>query len=500
MKKLLLLSFIGILIHFTAATQCTPQDNQTSYGTGDVWLGYIYDNTNFTGYAGYVTEGTPGNPAFDQSFGGGNVNYTTNGCPVYTSTFSVRYKLTKTFTAGGYEFTVGGDDGYRLSIDGGATWIIDRWGDQSYTISSASVYLDGAYDLVLEYYENEGDNRISFSLATACMGSENTAEYGTNDRWRGYVYDGTNFNTYKGLILRGSPGYASFDESFDGSNTLFPTSHCSVQTETFSVRFRLRKNFPAGNYIFVVGGDDGYRLSVDGGATWIIDRWNDQSFTTSAYSVNLSGSTDMVLEYYENGGDNRISFQLQSNIILKIDLLSFVAAREQQQNILRWELSGESDPAKIEVERSLDGARFATIGTLDGTDGIKVNNRIGYRFTDPDASDRPFFYRLRMTDTRAIVTYSPVVRIEGATGYFRLFPTTLNSGALYIRSPHRLQKATVIITGADGRIWHQQEFPLLEKGQITTVFSQAERLAPGMYFVRITTADGPPLEARFIRQ
>lgn len=500
MKKLLLLSFIGIIACFAADAQCTPQGDQVSYGTGDVWIGYVYDNTNFTGYAGYVTEGTAGNPAFDQSFGGGNVNYATNGCSIYTSTYSVRYKLTRTFAAGGYEFTVGGDDGYRLSIDGGATWIIDRWVDQGYTISTASAYLDGTYDLVLEFYENEGDNRISFSMGAACIGSENTAEYGTNDRWRGYVYDGTNFTTYKGVVLLGSTGYASFDEDFGGSNTLFPTSHCSVQTETFSVRFRLRKNFPSGNYTFVVGGDDGYRLSMDGGATWIIDRWGDQSFTTSVYSINLNGLTDMVLEYYENGGDNRISFQMQSNIILKIDLLSFAANREQQQNVLKWELSGESDPVKIEVERSSDGTRFSAIGSLHGTEGTKVSNRITYRFTDPDAADRQFFYRLRMTDTRGTVTYSPIARIDGAFSNIRLFPTTLHAEALYIQSPQRMQQATVLITGADGRIWHQQLFPLIEKGQIAAVFTHTERLTPGLYFIRISTADMPPFQGRFIKQ
>lgn len=500
MKKLLLLSFIGIIIHSTTRSQCSPQGNQVSYGTGDVWIGYVYDNINFTGYAGYVTEGTAGNPAFDQSFGGSNANYTTNGCSIYTSTYSVRYKLTKTFAAGGYEFTVGGDDGYRLSVDGGATWIIDRWVDQGYTVSTAAVYLDGTYDLVLEFYENEGDNRISFSMGTTCMGSENTAEYGTNDLWRGYVYDGTNFNIYKGVILRGSAGYASFDENFGGSNTILPTSNCSVQTETFSVRFRLRKNFPSGNYNFVVSGDDGYRLSVDGGATWIINRWNDQSFTSSAYSVNLNGLTDMVLEYYENGGDNRISFQMQSNIILKIDLLSFVANREQQQNVLKWEFSGESDPAKIEVERSNDGTQFSAIGVMDGADGTKLSNRLMYRFTDPDAADRQFFYRLRMTDTRGAVTYSPIVRVDGVFHTIRLFPTSVSSGAIYIQSPQRLQHPVVSITGADGRIWYRQELATLEKGQVTAIFSQTERLVPGMYFVRITTADLPAFQARFMKQ
>jgi hypothetical protein len=38
-----------------------------------------------------------------------------------------------------------------------------------------------------------------------------------------------------------------------------------VSLTTFSVRFRLRKTFSAGYYTFLVGGDDGFRLSIDGG-------------------------------------------------------------------------------------------------------------------------------------------------------------------------------------------------------------------------------------------
>src|SRR5690606_31064059 len=57
-----------------------------------------------------------------------------------------------------------------------------------------------------------------------------------------------------------------------------------------------------------VGGADGYRLSIDGGKTWIINNWTDHSYTTTATRMELEGAKEMVLEYYENGGDARISF------------------------------------------------------------------------------------------------------------------------------------------------------------------------------------------------
>jgi hypothetical protein len=70
----------------------------------------------------------------------------------------------------------------------------------------------------------------------------------------------------------------------------------------------MRMNF-SGNYIFTIGGDDGVRLSIDGGATFIISDWVDHGYrTTSSACLNLSGTYDLVLEYYERGGQARVSF------------------------------------------------------------------------------------------------------------------------------------------------------------------------------------------------
>ncbi|RYZ16678.1 MAG: hypothetical protein EOP49_51440, partial [Sphingobacteriales bacterium] len=274
--------------YFLNGQACTPAGNPATYGTNNVWIGYVYSGTNFNTYRGYVTAGTTASNAFDQNFGGGNVSYATNGCPVTTELFSVRYRLTKTYTNQNIDFTVSGDDGYRLSIDGGATWLINRWNDQSYTTSTASTFMNGTYNLVLEFYENSGDNRITFSTAVACTGAGNPATYGTNNVWQAYIYQGLNFNTYKGSKTVGATLDPNFDEGFGGDNVSMTFLTCPINTEGFSARFRLTRNMPAGTYVFTVGGDDGYRFSLDGGATWVIDRWVTQSYGITSYTATLS--------------------------------------------------------------------------------------------------------------------------------------------------------------------------------------------------------------------
>jgi hypothetical protein len=156
---------------FVAQSQCsTPSGNQTTYGSG-LWIGYVYDAINTlnpptnaftTNYKGYITQPK----IFNQDLGTGALSGA-KLCGTYSDQFAIRFKMTKNFPAGYYNFTVGGDDGYRLSIDGGATFLINNFVDHNYTTTSATIYLTGNTNLVLEYYEQVGQSRVSFNY-TAC--------------------------------------------------------------------------------------------------------------------------------------------------------------------------------------------------------------------------------------------------------------------------------------------------------------------------------------------
>lgn len=469
----------------SAAQPCTVSGDEITYGTGDVWIGYVYDNMDFTNYRSYVTEGTAGNPAFDQSFGGDYVNYTTTGCFTYTETFSVRYMLTKTFADGDYEFTVGGDDGHRLSIDGGATWLINRWGDQGYSTTTQSVHLNGTYSLVLEYYENAGGNRVSFDFQPTCTGTDDQSVYGTGNVWRGYVYDGTNFNSFKGTVTEGSTGNPNFDENFGGSNTSYSTSQCATQTETFSVRYRLRKYFSAGTYLFVAGGDDGYRLSLDGGTTWVINYWNDQSYTVNSYSTNLNGTYDMVLDYYENGGDNRISLSISSGV-LPIHLIDFTAKIIQGKTMLNWNVTENSTVNYFEIEKSSDGNYFTKTGTIPANEGIAGNAGIAYSFTDNNTFTGSSYYRIRMIDLSGEVTYSGQVQVRNlnASRGISVYPT-ITQGNVSIVTGERLTQASFVLVDMKGRRIYSKFIGNINAGVAIPVSLPSTIMTKGMYLLQI---------------
>lgn len=485
MKQFLLFSFNIIMFALVAKSQCTPTGNQNTYGTNNVWTGYVYDNSNLTNYRGYVTEGSSSSPNFDQSFGGDNVTYNTTSCSVQTETFSVRYRLTKNFPNGIYTFVVGGDDGYRLSLDGGSTWVINNWTDHSYTTSTYTVTLNGNYNMVLEYYENGGSNRISFSVAAVCNGTENTTVYGTNNVWYGYIYDGINFDAYMGRVTEGTSANPNFDESFGGSNTTYATSGCGVQTETFSARYRLTKTFAAGTYMFTVGGDDGYRLSLDGGATWLINQWVLQSYATTAASVSLNGTYNMVLEYYENSGDNRVSFNLQTLSILPVSLEAFTATEKNKTVELNWKISDAGNPDIFEIERSVDGSTFTAIQKIPGN-----INETAYAYTDRYAGTGLNYYRLKITDLTGVVTYSKIISVQISSSatqqLISIYPTVVTSNYFSVATNKTLNKAEIIIADLSGRIIKKQQFDNAMAGSAIKVSTDNIR-GKGIYLVSVKT-------------
>ncbi len=486
MKKILALTIALLAIHFLHAQACTPAGDETTYGTSDTWIGYVYDNMDFTNYSGFVNEGTTGNPNFDESFGGDYVNYTTNGCPVLTETFSVRYKLTKTFLPGTYQFIVGADDGYRLSLDGGTTWVINKWVDQGYAFTVANVTLNGTYNMVLEYYENGGGNRISFSVANACAPTDDQTIYGTGDVWRGYIYQGTNFDAYSGYVTEGTSGNPNFNESFGGDNVLYNTSSCVIATEGFSARYRLQKTFVAHNYSITVGGDDGYRLSLDGGATWVINNWGDHSYATTTYNAPLSGTYDMVLEYYENGGGNEVSFNAVINSTLPVQLISFEGRAIDKSIILNWKVASELNTDVYQIERSANGTDFSPIGKTDASAAIVADKT--YTYTDASPLNGINYYRLRMVDKDGKFSFSPVIKIlsDDKKGV-SIFPTLVSNAAIYLKTSSALNNAVIDVYEMNGKQVKQIKLPsLVSTGQ--TISLQVPGLSGGSYVLICKTS------------
>jgi len=97
----------------------------------------------------------------------------------YTSNFSMRLLRNEVFAPGYYSFSIQGDDGIRLSLDGGITWVLDSFIEQSYPNSFKSttaafpngICLSGNVNMVIEYFQRPADARLTFNVVSLSGGT-----------------------------------------------------------------------------------------------------------------------------------------------------------------------------------------------------------------------------------------------------------------------------------------------------------------------------------------
>ena len=138
---------------------------------------------------------------------------------------------------------------------------------------------------------------------TTIITNANTQDMFNPSNYLGYVTKADlSFDLNWGFDVESAPG-----TKFDTSNV------CGSHANFYSIRMRRKINFEAGYYIFGGGGDDGFRLSTDGGTTWLINLWADHEFTGKLHNNGCgvyldAGPKNVVVDYYERAEQSR--FQL----------------------------------------------------------------------------------------------------------------------------------------------------------------------------------------------
>ncbi len=94
-------------------------------------------------------------------------------------------------------------------------------------------------------------------------------------------------------------------------------------------------------------------------------------------------------------------------IILPVTLISFTGNEEGGKINLQWKVTDEINLAQYQLQQSIDGINFITIGTI--TSGKKE-----YSFTDKNISSYigKYYYRLKMSDIDGKFSYSKVLPIK----------------------------------------------------------------------------------------
>ncbi|UTN05090.1 T9SS sorting signal type C domain-containing protein [Flavobacterium bizetiae] len=291
----------------------------TPIGGNNYWKGYVYTYTGNVPAAATYVGSVAEKAIFDRNVGEGvitgdaSVEANVFCGTVPSDKFFVKYLMKATTAIGTYNITFGADDGVRLYIDGTLVPVTptNSWSDHSYVTYFAQYKFTtaGPHDFVLEYYENAGSSRVSFSYGLV---KGDPTVYGTNV-WNVYGYTAPNFNlpsvNYAGTYV---------DSKLDINTTNYwakeksPSSAviwegAPMPIDNFTISYK-RQGFPCGNYnIQVVNCDDDMQIYIDGTLVYTAGANINAPVVISGGPYKLKSDSKVEIRLREDGGDAKMA-------------------------------------------------------------------------------------------------------------------------------------------------------------------------------------------------
>lgn len=181
--------------------------------------------------------------------------------------------------------------------------------------------------------------------------------------------------------------------------------------------------------------------------------------------------------------------------ILPIELVYFAVKLQEDCNgsLITWTTASEENVAQFELQHSLDGIHFVTIGKENPTNTLQTHTYYHSFYNLNLSGDATNYFRLKSIDKDASFAYSDIVHLDATaclTGSknkydYSIYPSPNSIGELYIRLPQGFEEnkeGVFLVTDVLGRKVLEQ-VQNLNKGQ--RIFSlNIQNLAAGTYFIQ----------------
>jgi hypothetical protein len=178
------------------------------------------------------------------------------------------------------------------------------------------------------------------------------------------------------------------------------------------------------------------------------------------------------------------------SLILRGNLSAFNAEYGKNYFELNWNtVAGNFD--RFEIERSLDGQKFETIGTVDSKAATASETRFSFRdhFRTSVAVNNDFYYRLKQIDANGNSVYSKVLIARmfntRTLASLSVTPDPLANDILVNVQLHENSFVMMKVTDENGNLI-LKEGQKAENGANTYTLEGTHNLRPGMYTLEVT--------------
>lgn len=235
-------------------------------------------------------------------------------------------------------------------------------------------------------------------------------------------------------------------------------------------------------------------------ASFTNDFWNYDLINTSL----TAGQNSLVFNSYtNNSGDcwtwilaglywqNTNCLACNTSCVLPMQLMYFNCTPNADNGVsTSWATASETNNRNFEVERSVDGHNWQTIGTVAGAGNS--SKTLYYSYTDNSPPAGMVYYRLKQTDFDGSYIYSDVQTVTVSTSTVEIFPNPTSGDLKLTYYAQNTEQINATITDITGKVIVVN--PLQAQAGVNT-YTIRTPSSPGMYIVQI----GNELHTRYLK-
>ena len=211
------------------------------------------------------------------------------------------------------------------------------------------------------------------------------------------------------------------------------------------------------------------------------------SITGKFDTVNLP---DIAPLFWRTTSDNGNYIVTVVDEVMPVTLINFSATKNESAVDLVWSTSSELNSSYFEIQRSLQGKTWDTIGTINAhNESLEIQH---YRFTDPFPMQHENLYRLRMVDTDGSFSFSKIerVRLANVVNQIKNYPNPVTDRIfLDVANPGSVH--SVQIYSISGAVHYT--------GDYTSAGINVKAMPPGIFILKMTNADRTISIRKFVK-
>jgi hypothetical protein len=189
----------------------------------------------------------------------------------------------------------------------------------------------------------------------------------------------------------------------------------------------------------------------------ILDNSTNNSATAAFFAVSGVATTTLALNELSLSGQYQAS---------------------EKATTLNWDVTGTTGPGQFDVQRSVDGTTFTTIGSVSFD---ALTGSAAYAYTDNGVSQgRSYFYRVEETSSATASVYSNIIQLQTKTEVAAFYSVSQNAGTLYVNNSLSGLQTNYEIFGIAGQLYAKGIAPATSRFTV-----DMQSLAHGIYVIRL---------------